>query len=99
MRLISQNGTVDISYENSVLSIKNNIFIGSSLQKITCDDVPVYIYCSIRGDTIYTMGKYNDVEEAKGILKRVRNSNMNNMPYFQFPEKEIREKEEISDVE
>lgn len=61
MRLISQNGDVDVSYENVSLIQKDNEIVA-----ITNHRTPYGVYK-------FTMGKYSSSEKAYRVMKMVRN--------------------------
>lgn len=88
MRLVSQDGLVDMPYDKISLFIDNWKDTGF---------VKSVIFACGNGNTM-NLAEYNDEDEAKAVLKRVRESYISKKTYFQFPPKEIREREDNPDV-
>lgn len=76
MRLISQSGKVDISYDHCTVIIRDDNSIHACMMQDIAD---------------FNMGKYNDEQEAIDILSRLRASANRDGRYFQFPVKQNRE--------
>lgn len=70
MRLISQSGRIDISYDHCSLVIRNDFTINAILMQDVAD---------------FVMGKYRNENEALEVLERVRKNANNGQAYFQFP--------------
>lgn len=88
MRLISQDGKIDLPYDNISLSIEKNIIFENRKKSVNNETI---ISAFGNGSTI-SVAKYNNENEAKAILKRIRDSYIKNKTYFQFPEKEVKNK-------
>lgn len=74
MRLISQSGKVDISYDHCVLFIREN--------------TSMIVASMIHDIADFNMGKYNNEQEAMDVLANVRERANHDARYFQFPKKE-----------
>lgn len=71
MRIISQDKTIDVPYDNVVLTIEPTSFKGS-------DDVD--IYAKYYGER-YHMATYGSMNKAVGVMKDIYDS-FNNKKYY-----------------
>ncbi len=71
MRIISQDKTIDVPYDNVVLTIEPTSFKGS-------DDVDIYAKYF---DTHYHMATYESMDKAVSVMKDIYDS-FNNKKYY-----------------
>lgn len=84
IRLISQDGAVDIRYESYSVII---------IEHISCIDgecTAILAYDGMNPDIVYLMGMYRSAEEAFAILENLRDKvsdseECNTIYYFRFP--------------
>lgn len=74
MRLTDQEKRYDIPYESAVINI------------IKVDNETVVVAADI-GDSRWWMGKYNDEDEARDVMRKLAECYLDGYTYFHFPEK------------
>lgn len=76
MRIISQNYTVDVSYDNVV------VYVHSQLNQIF---VKMYVSGIEYSRDGFSIGKYNSKEDAKYVMSRIREAAIFGQMYFYMP--------------
>lgn len=85
MRLISQDGLIDVSYELFELSITDCWDRGKTIDTFKFVG---YQICAKKGDNEYTMGVYQTKETALEVMKDLREDWKNDLAFFYFPDDE-----------
>lgn len=76
MRIISQNHTVDVSYDNVV------VYVHSQLNQIF---VKMYVSGIEYSRDGFSIGKYNSKEDAKYVMSLIREAAIFGQMYFYMP--------------
>ena len=77
MRIISQERTVDVPYDNVV------VYVHSQLNQIF---VKMYVSGIEYGRDGFSIGKYNSKEDAKYVMSLIRGAAICDNKYFYMPE-------------
>lgn len=77
MRIISQNHTVDVPYDNVI------VYVHSQLNQIY---VKMYVSGIEYSRDGFSIGKYNSKEDAKYVMSMIREAAIFGKMYFYMPE-------------
>lgn len=94
MRLISQNGEIDIPYENCVVYVLANYYYNNEKM---CSDIAGYIIKTHTGADYWDLGVYSTKEKALKVMEMLQQAYLGRDEAFnlEMPEENIEEMKNI----
>jgi hypothetical protein len=80
MRLIKQDGRVDIPYERVIVSLKPHVVLYCTIYEVIA-----YATSLDNDDTYWVLGKYLTESKAKMVMALMRHACLSGETIFQFP--------------